>query len=49
MLLIHAHFQGKWLGTALQIYSMGDSLALLIGPVLNAIFVEQLSDILRRE
>ena len=41
MFIIHAYFKGKWLGTALQIYFMGDSLALLIGPMLNTLFVEK--------
>ena len=41
MLVIHAHFKEKSLGTALQIYFMGDYLALLIGPMLNMLFVEQ--------
>ena len=39
--MIHDCFRGKWLGSALQIYFIADNLAMLVGPMVNTLFIRQ--------
>ena len=41
MLIVNDSFRGKWLGSALQIYFIADNLAMLVGPMVNTLFVRQ--------